>query len=102
MLAPLAGYLGPMLMAGSTIPQMIQVRYQTGLVDVPTQYPHLLDAVYKMAVVNILQDLFLPSSVSQSVDGISQSLSIDVDKHAEALKYRLDSHRERIKGILLR
>jgi hypothetical protein len=102
MLAPLAGYLGPMLMAGSTIPQMIQIRYQTGLVDVPTQYPHLLDAVYKMAVITILQDLFLPSSFSQSVDGISQSLSVDVDKHAESLAHRLDSHRDRIKGILLR
>lgn len=102
MLAPLAGYMGPTMLAGATIPQMLQVRYRAGLVDCARDWPQAVDIIKKKAILLILQDQFLPQSDSQSIDGLSQSTSIDVSKHSEQLEMRIDSLRDRLKGIFVR
>ena len=68
MLAPLAGYLGPMMLAGATIPQMIQVRYVSGLTNCARDWPQILDLIKKTSVMTILMDQFLPQSGSQSIE----------------------------------
>jgi hypothetical protein len=102
MLAPLAGYLGPMMLAGAAIPQMIQVRYLCGLANCARDWPQILDLIKKTTVMMILMDQFLPQGGSQSIDGLSQSLNIDLDKHAAQLEMRLDALRDRLKGIQVR
>lgn len=67
----------------SIIPNMLNLTYQAGLKNAHEDYPELLDAIRKMAVVKILTDLFLPQSGSISADGLSESMSTDVSKYQE-------------------
>lgn len=102
MLAPLAGYLGPMMLAGATIPQMMQVRYLVGLTNCARDWPQILDLIKKMAVMTIIMDQFLPQSGSQSIDGLSQSFGMDMDKYTASLAKRIGDLRERLTGIIVR
>lgn len=70
---------------GRTIPNMVQIRYTAGLTDVETNWPELLDAIKKMAVIKIIEDAYLPQSGSISSDGLSQSLSVDMDKYRSSV-----------------
>ncbi|EPT1453047.1 hypothetical protein ACVOZ6_004702 [Escherichia coli] len=67
----------------SIIPNMIHLTYTAGLRDAWEDYPELIDAIKKMAVVKILTDLFLPQSGSISADGLSESMSTDIGKYQE-------------------
>lgn len=72
-------------LAMTSIPLMMQIEYTAGLKDVHTEYPDLIDVIYKTAVVKITEDLMAPSSGSISADGLSQSISIDTAKYRDMI-----------------
>ena len=67
----------------SIIPNMLHLTYTAGLQNAAEDYPELIDAIKKMAVVKIITDLFLPQSGSISADGLSESMSTDVGKYLD-------------------
>lgn len=97
--APLSAWIMQVLGGGRSIPHMIQVRYSAGLSDVPTQHPDLFDLIKKQAVLSIIEDAYLPQSVSQSIDGMSQSLSVDTLKLGEAVEAKCDVLRDFYHGV---
>lgn len=84
-----AALLNPWLMqimsAGRLIPNMIHVTYVAGLKNAAADYPELLDAVKKLAVLKIIEESFVPQSGSISADGLSQSMSTDVSKYHDSV-----------------
>jgi hypothetical protein len=97
--APLSAFIMQALGGGRTVPFMIQLRYTAGLTDAKSQYPELVAAVKRLAVVNILKDSFTPQSGSISADGLSQSVSMDIDKYQDSANAVLDTVRDAIHGI---
>ncbi|EAW2493071.1 hypothetical protein AXL65_02270 [Salmonella enterica subsp. enterica] len=71
----------------SIIPNMLRLTYTAGLKNAAEDYPELLDAIKKMAVVKIITDLFLPQSGSISADGLSESMSTDVGKYLDLVDH---------------
>ena len=86
----LNSYLLQLLGAGSNIPHMLQMYYVAGLVNAAADFPDLLDAIKKMAVLKIIEDGFLPQSGSISADGLSESMSTDMGKYHEAIDRMLN------------
>ena len=84
---------------GRNVPLMMQIRYVAGLQNASRDYPDLRDLVQKMAVLNLLADLFLPQSGSISADGLSQSLSMDLDKYRQSVAERIETVRQAIHGV---
>lgn len=84
-LTSLAGLVMMNMAGGRTIPSMVHITYDAGLTDVATNYPELLDAIKKMAVLKVVGDAFLPQSGSISADGLSESLSVDMAKYDDAI-----------------
>lgn len=76
----------PMLSGGRRLPFAVHIEYTAGLQDVRRNYPDLLDVVFKLATIGVLEDSYLPQSGSISADGLSQSTSIDTDKYHEAVE----------------
>lgn len=88
--AVLTGLMGVTMMGmavGRSIPSMVRLTYDAGLTDVETNYPELLDAIKKKAVLKIIADAFLPNSGSISADGLSESMSFDMDKYHDAIDH---------------
>lgn len=83
--APLAVFVMPALGGGRFVPNMIQVRYTAGLRNAAAEYPDLIDLIYKMAAVSIIEDAMMPASGSISADGLSQSISNDVSKYQDVI-----------------
>ncbi|EAM6792326.1 hypothetical protein E0G74_01030 [Salmonella enterica] len=76
----------------SIIPNMLNLTYTAGLTNAREDYPELLDAIQKMAVVKIITDLFLPQSGSISADGLSESMSTDVGKYHDQIDHIINGH----------
>ena len=68
------------------VPQMVKITYTAGLEDARRDYPELLDAIKKKAVLKAIEDAFLPQSGSISADGLSQSMSVDMDKYRDTIE----------------
>jgi hypothetical protein len=96
---PLNTFILSALSGGRSVPLMMQIRYAAGLKNAARDYPDLADLVQKMAVLNLLADLFLPQSGSISADGLSQSMSLDLDKYQQSVKDRLETLRQAIHGV---
>lgn len=81
--------LTPLLMqlvaVGRIIPNMVRITYVAGLKSAAADYPDLVDAVKKLAVLKIIEDGFLPQSGSISADGLSQSMSVDMSKYEDTV-----------------
>ena len=75
------------LTGGRSVPFMMQLEYTAGLTDVETNFPELLDAIKKMAVMKIVGDAFLPQSGSISGDGLSESISVDLSKYQDMVDH---------------
>lgn len=83
------------------IPAMIHLRYVAGLQNAATEWPDLVDVIKKMAVLRIVQDLYLPQSGSISADGLSQTLSVDMQKYHDGVDTALDTLFQAIHGPVL-
>lgn len=84
-LTGLAGLVMFNLSAGRTIPSMVHITYTAGLQNATKDFPELIDAIKKKAVLKIIGDAFLPQSGSISADGLSESLSVDMDKYSASI-----------------
>lgn len=93
------GYVMSALGGGRDIPLMIQVSYSAGLRNAEDLYPDLLSLIKRLAVLNIVEDQFIPSSGSTSADGLSQSLSWDPNAAREAIDKKVEVIRQHIAGI---
>lgn len=82
-----------MVAAGRLIPNMVKITYVAGLENAAADYPDLVDAVKKMAVLKIIEDGFLPQSGSISGDGLSQSMSVDMEKYEDSVDRILNGRR---------
>lgn len=85
-----AGFAMTSIAGYRSLPNMIQVVYDAGLVDVANTYPELIDAIKKQAVCKIITEAFLPQSGSISADGLSQSMSVDVGKYQDIIDHIID------------
>lgn len=75
---PLNAFILSALGGGRTVPNFIEIRYRAGLENVGRDWPDILDIVLKSTVLSIVEDMFVPSSRSESTsaDGLSQSASL--------------------------
>lgn len=96
---PMAAFIMQSISGGRSIPFMIQLRYTAGIKDVHAEYPELVSAIKRLAVLNVLKDSFTPQSGSISADGLSQSVSADMDKYQDSVDKVFDSVRDAIHGI---
>lgn len=87
---PLSTIVMQALSAGRTVPLMLQITYTAGLENAARDYPELLDAIKKHAVVKMIEDSFKPQSGSISADGLSQSISMDMDKYRDTVDHILN------------
>lgn len=87
--APLSVWVLSVLGGGLNVPFMIRIDYVCGLKDARTDYPNLIDAIYKNATIMLINGLFLPSGGSISADGLSMSQSIKVQDWQDQVDYML-------------
>jgi len=85
--------------AGRSVPLMIQVRYRAGLQNLKTAFPEIWDVLQKMAVLSLIEDSFPAQSTSQSIDGMSQSNSVDLEKLAGTIDAKIDAIRQSLHGV---
>lgn len=97
--APLNSYIMSVMGGGLTVPHILMLRYTVGIKDAFDEYPNVVDAIKKLAVLKIIEDEFLPSSSSISADGLSENISIDTDKYEEKIERIIDNARDEIHGI---
>jgi hypothetical protein len=82
--APLSVWVLSVLGGGQIVPFMVRVKYVCGLSDTRNAWPNVISLIYKMAVLTLLQQQFIPEGGSVSGDGLSVSRSFKVaDKQAE-------------------
>ncbi len=98
--APLGAFLLQALSAGRTVPFMIQLRYTAGLDNVHKNWPDLVSVIKKQAVVDVINESFLPQSGSVSADGLSQSLSVDASKYQESVDEKIDGPKGSNGGLM--
>lgn len=96
---PANAYILSALAGGRIIPFMVKVRYRVGFADLRTERPDIVDAIKRLAVLSILDDQYFPQSGSTSVDGLSQSFSLDVGKHRELLDTKIAAIESGLSGI---
>lgn len=97
----LSGLILTALGAGRTVPLAVKVKYRAGLEDAAGKHPDILNLIKRLAVVEALADLFLPSGGSTSVDGLSQSFTFELDKHRSDAEGELDAIRGSLHGLRL-
>lgn len=98
---PANAFILSSLGGGRTIPFMVQIRYRSGFTDIRTERPDIVDTIRRMTVLSLIDDAFLPTSGSSSIDGLSQSLSIDTAKYREITDARIDRIESSLTGIRL-
>lgn len=86
-LTGMAGMVMMNLAGGRTIPSMVHIEYDAGLTNVDANWPELLDAIKKTAVLKVVADAYLPQSGSISADGLSESFSVDMSKYHESVDH---------------
>lgn len=82
---PIQAYLLQLMGGGRVVPQMMHMTYVAGLTNAARDYPELVDAVKKLAMLKIIEDGFMPQSGSISADGLSQSISSDMTKYQDTI-----------------
>lgn len=95
---PLSTFILSSMSGGRPIPQMIQVKYKAGLSDVFNAWPDLIDVIYKMASLRVIQDAFLPNSGSISADGLSQSMTVNMQDYHDGIDAAIDELFQAIHG----
>lgn len=94
-------YIMTALAGARSVPFMMQLTYTAGLENASADYPELLDAIKKSAVLKIVADSFLPTSGSISADGLSQSISVDMAKYQEVIDHTLSGSESSGNGGLM-
>lgn len=88
--APLGIWVMSVLGGGRNVPFMVKVSYRCGLTDAKAEWPDMVDVIYKMAALSIIEDQYLPQSGSISADGLSQSFGADMSKYQDVIDAKVD------------
>lgn len=99
--APLSVYIMNVLGGGRTVPQMLQCKYRAGLKDVRKDWPDIVATIYRMAILRMLNDSFIPQSASISADGLSQSRSLDLKAYSDSIDTALDKIKAALHGVIM-
>lgn len=83
------------------MPQCLVLRYTAGLANAAQDYPDLVNLVRKSAVLSIVDERMTPGTMSTSVDGLSESQTVDFDKLRTALEDKTKSLFRAIHGAQL-
>lgn len=67
------------------VPLMVKITYTAGIENAARDYPDLIDAIKKTAVLRAIEDSFPAQSGSISADGLSQSVSVEMAKYRETV-----------------
>lgn len=84
----------------NVVPMMVKITYVAGLENAARDYPDLIDAIKKTAVLKAIEDGFPAQSGSISADGLSQSLSIDLAKYHETVDTILNGPKGSNSGLM--
>jgi hypothetical protein len=100
---PLNAFILSALGGGRTVPEFIEIRYKAGLENCARDFPEILNLIKTQTVLSVVQDLYLPSSRSESTsaDGLSQSTSIGLklQDYEDIVEKQVDSIRSFLFGI---
>lgn len=83
------------------MPEVLRLRYIAGLENVQRDYPDVLDLVRKMAALSLVDDRMTPGNITTSVDGLSESRTVDYDKLRDAIKEKKTNLFRAIHGVQL-
>ena len=83
------------------MPEVLRLRYTAGLENVQRDFPDVLDLVRKLASLSIVDDRMTPGNVTTSVDGLSESRTVDYDKLREAIHEKQKNLFRAIHGLQL-
>lgn len=84
----------------SVVPMMVKITYIAGLENAAGDYPDLIDAIKKTAVLKAIGNAFPAQSGSISADGLSQSMSVDMAKYHEAVDMILNGPKGSNGGLM--
>ncbi len=96
---PANAYILSALGGGRLIPFMLQVRYQVGFANIRVERPDIVDVIKRLCILSILDDQYFPQSGSTSLDGLSQSISMDTGKFREQLDKKISTIASTLQGI---
>ena len=99
--APLNSYMMSVAGGGKNIPDLVHIRYVSGLVDVHNDYPDIIDLIKRMAVLRIIDDAFVPQSGSIGADGLTESFGIDFQKNRDQITEDIKTIKQELHGIPL-
>jgi len=105
MVLSFTAYMLSIFSGGRGVPQSIFVNYTAGFsgvdgkADLATDYQDFLELTKRLAVLNIVEDAFMPSSTSNSADGLSQSQSYVIKDFRGSYEKSLEKFRNKIKGV---
>ena len=97
--APLSGFILSSLGGGRVLPYVLQVRYRAGLANARADYPGLVDLIFLRAGLSVVNEMYVPGSMSTSIDGMSQSISYDIGKMQDDVKDRTERLRKQLHGV---
>ncbi|MDO8357312.1 MAG: hypothetical protein Q7U76_13055 [Nitrospirota bacterium] len=100
--ASFTSYLLSLFAGGRGVPQSLFVNYTAGFgggTKMIVNDTDLLEHVKRTVVVEIARDAMLPNSLSNSADGISQSISASLKDYRDEIKEDRKVFREKIKGV---
>lgn len=95
----LGGLVSGAIGGGIGMPLMIRLRYRAGLENVARDWPDILSAIRRKAVLGVLDELYLPSSGAVSGDGLMQSFTMKLEEHRTALHKAVERIRQAIGGV---
>lgn len=101
--APLSTYVLSLTAGGRTVPKMIKVRYTAGLSveRINTEFQQVYSFINRAAIARLLTDVGMSSSSSISIDGMSESNSLDPKSLNEALNDDINELRRKLIGVRL-
>ena len=99
MFLPLNAYLLSVIGGGRNLPLMLRIRYRAGMQDIEDKEPDIWDLIFKMAILSVIDDQYLPMSGSISADGLSESSSWDPHKYRDLISRRVETIRQSLHGV---
>lgn len=105
--ASFSAFILSVFSGGRSVPASIFLTYTAGFdgvdekEDLQDQYQDLLELTKELAVLNIIDNAFMPSSKSNSTDGISQSVSFQVKDYRTSYDKKFKNFMDKVKGIRL-
>jgi hypothetical protein len=103
--ASFSAFILSIFSGGRGIPQSIFVTYTAGFddadepEDLQDQHQDFLELTKQLAVLNMIDDAYVPGSMTNSTDGISQTFSYQVKEFRTGYDKKFNNFMNRIKGV---